>query len=130
MESWTDLEEAWTFSPFNRLLRRATMTWAERVGDLATTFALVLINFGRIFTLIFRVLTAKIDGLVTNLAEKSESGITPTGSTAKSWVSLPAAVAWGVAAIVLRTVSIITVFARQLTETVDEFLRALAEESA
>ena len=69
------------------------------------------------------------DGLVTNLAEKSESGITPTGSTAKSWVSLPAAVAWGVAAIVLRTVSIITVFARQLTETVDEFLRSLAEES-
>lgn len=106
------------------------MTWAERVGDLATTFALVLINFGRIFTLIFRVLTAKIDGLVTNLAEKSESGITPTGSTAKSWVSLPAMVAWGIAAIVLRTVSIITVFARQLTETVDEFLRALAEESA
>ncbi|HIF12506.1 MAG TPA: hypothetical protein EYQ82_05780 [Dehalococcoidia bacterium] len=106
------------------------MTWADRVGDLATQLALVLINFGRIFTLILRVLTAKIDSLITNLAEKGEGGITPTGSTAKSWVSLPAAVAWGVAAIVLRTVSIVTVFARQLTETLDEFLRALAEESA
>ena len=105
------------------------MTWAERVGDLATTFAIVLINFGRIFTLIFRVLTKQIDGLVTNLAEKSESGISPTGTTAKSWVSLPAAVAYGVAAIVLRTVSIVTVFARQITETVDEFLRSLAEEA-
>jgi hypothetical protein len=105
------------------------MTWAERVGDLATTFAIVLINFGRIFTLIFRVLTKQIDSLVTNLAEKSESGISPTGTTAKSWVSLPAAVAYGVAAIVLRTVSIVTVFARQITETVDEFLRSLAEEA-
>jgi hypothetical protein len=105
------------------------MTWAERVGDLATTFAIVLINFGRIFTLIFRVLTKQIDSLVTNLAEKSESGISPTGTTAKSWVSLPAAVAYGAAAIVLRTVSIVTVFARQITETVDEFLRSLAEEA-
>ena len=106
------------------------MTWAERVGDLATTLALVLINFGRIFTLIFRVLTKQIDSLITNLAEKSESGISAaTGASMGSWVRMPAAVAYGVAAIILRTVSIATVFARQMTETVDEFLRSLAEEA-
>lgn len=104
------------------------MTWAERVGDLATQLALVLINFGRIFTLILRVATDKIDAFVTNLAERGEGGITPTGSLGRVWVSLPAAVAWGVAAIVLRTASIVTVFARQLAVTLDEFLRALAEE--
>ncbi len=71
------------------------MTWAERVGDLATQIALVLINFGRIFTLILRVMTDKIDGFVTGLAERSEGGITPTGSLGRVWVSLPAAVAWG-----------------------------------
>jgi hypothetical protein len=106
------------------------MTWAERVGDLATTLALVLINFGRIFTLILRVLTKQIDGLVTNLAEKSESGLSETpGASLGSWVRLPGAVAYGVAAIILRTVSIATVFARQVMETADEFLRSLAEES-
>ncbi len=104
------------------------MTWAERVGDLATQLALVLINFGRIFTLIVRVAADKLAGFITGLAERSEGGISPTGSLGRVWASLPAAVAWGVAAIVLRTASIATVFTRQLAVTLDEFLRALAEE--
>ena len=107
------------------------MTWAQRVGDLATQIALVLITFGRIFTLILKLATEMIDGLVTNLAEKGEEGIkavTSSGSSGgRAWLNLPGAVAWGAAAIVLRTVSIVTVLARQIALTLDDFLRALSE---
>lgn len=104
------------------------MTWAERVGDLATNVALVLINFARIFSLLLRILTEKLDEFVTGLGERSESGLmrtaTPGGNT---WIGLPAAVLWGVAAVLLRALSIVTVFARQLFAAIDEFFRVLAE---
>jgi hypothetical protein len=104
------------------------MTWTERVGDVATTVALLLINLGRIVTLFVRFATTAIDQFVTNLAERSESGIRRNGTSARAWVGLPAAVAWGAAAIVLRSVSVVTVFARQVSETADDFLRTLTEE--
>lgn len=105
------------------------MTWAERVGDFATNVALVIINLGRLVTLLLRVAAELLDRFVTNLAERSEGGISAVGATARSWVSLPTAVFWGIAAIVLRAASVVTVFARQATETVDDFLRTLAEEA-
>ena len=104
------------------------MTWAERVGDLATNLALVLINFARIFTLLFRILTEKLDEFITSLGERSEAGLTrtttPSGNT---WIGLPATVLWGIAAVLLRALSIVTVFARQLFAAIDEFFRVLAE---
>lgn len=104
------------------------MTWTQRVGDFAANVALLLINLGRIVTLLLRVLADKLDRFVTNLAQRSEGGIGRVGTQARSWVSLPAAVAFGAAAIALRALSVATVFARQITETADEFLRALAED--
>jgi hypothetical protein len=104
------------------------MTWTERVGDFAATVALLLVNLGRIVTLFARVAATALDGFVTNLAERGETGIT-RGTTARAWVGLPAAVAWGVAAIVLRALSVVTVFVRQVTETSDDFLRALTGEN-
>jgi len=101
------------------------MTWAERVGDLATNLALIVINLLRIFTLVFRIAAEKLDTFVTNLAERSEGGISRTGRGGSGWISLPAAVAWGVAAVILRAASVVTVFLRQVTATVDEFLEAL-----
>ena len=103
------------------------MTWAERVGDLATNIALVVINLARIFTLAASILATKVDGLVTSLGERSESGLGRTDSASGTWVQLPAAVLWGVAAIGLRLVSIVTVFLRQLTGAADDFFRTLAE---
>ena len=103
------------------------MTWADRVGDLATNIALVLINLARIFTLAARILAGKLDELVTSLGERSEQGLTRTDAPGGAWVRLPAAVLWGVAAVVLRALSIVTVFLRQLTTAVDEFFRVLAE---
>jgi hypothetical protein len=104
------------------------VTWAERVGDLATNMALVLINFARIFSLLLRILSEKLDEFVTGLGERSEAGLTRTATPGgNTWIGLPAAVLWGVAAVVLRALSIVTVFARQLFAAIDEFFRVLAE---
>jgi hypothetical protein len=104
------------------------MTWTERVGDVATTIALLLINLGRIVTLFVRVATTALDRFVTNLAERGESGIAKSGASGRSWVGLPAAVTWGAAAIVLRSLSVVTVLARQIAETGDDFLRTLTDD--
>ena len=103
------------------------MTWADRAGDLATNIALVFINLARIFTLAAKILTEKLDELVTSLGERSEQGLARTDTPGGAWVRLPAAVLWGVAAVLLRALSIVTVFARQLTTALDEFFRVLAE---
>lgn len=102
------------------------MTWAERVGDVATNLALVLINLGRIFTYLLAQATRALDGFVTNLADASTAGIART-ETARGWVRFPTAVVLGVAMLVLRVLSIVTILARRLAETLDEFLRVLAE---
>ncbi len=103
------------------------MTWAERVGDLATNVALVGINLARIFTLAASILATKVDDLVTSLGERSENGLARTDTAAGTWVHLPAAVLWGIAAIGLRLISIVTVFVRQLANAADDFFRTLAE---
>ncbi len=104
------------------------MTWSERVGDLATNIVLVLVNLVRIVTLAARLLARILDGLVTNLGEHSEQGLSRTGvASGAEWLQLPARVAWGVATILLRVLSVATVFLRQATEAVDEFFRILAE---
>jgi hypothetical protein len=104
------------------------MTWAERFGDLATNVALVLINAVRIVTLPLKLAAIAVDGIVTTLSEKGEDGIKPTNKAGTtSWIGLPAAVLWGVAAITLRTLSIVTVLVRQLATTVDDYMRILAE---
>lgn len=103
------------------------MTWAERVGDLATNVALVFINFFRIFSLVARIAAGRLDSFVTALAETSEGGIRRQETPGTAWTRLPAAVLWGVASVFLRLLSIVTVFLRQLTFTLDEFLRVLAE---
>ena len=106
------------------------MTWAERVGDLARNIALTTINFFRLFTVILRVVTERIDGLIVALAEHGEEGIKATDMNARTYIRLPTLVAWGIVSILLRAVSLLTVFARQVATTADELLRHLAEEPA
>lgn len=103
------------------------MTWAERVGDLATQIVLVFINLARVFTVPIRFAAEKLDGLVVSLAERGEEGIRPTQEPRVGWTRIIAAVFWGLATVVLRTASIFTVFVRQLATTVDDFFRTLAE---
>ena len=103
------------------------MTWAQRVGDLLTSAALVVIGLARLFTFLARVLAQKVDELLVALGERSEAGLSRTEASREAWLRLPAAVLWGVAAILLRALSVVTVFLRQLTATVDDFFRVLAE---
>lgn len=103
------------------------MTWAERVGDLATNIALVFINLVRVVTLLARILAGKLDSFVTGLGERSEQGLARVDTSGRAWVRLPTNVLWGVAAVVLRLLSIVTVFLRQITTTLDDFFRVLAE---
>ena len=103
------------------------MTWADRVGDLATNAALVLINFARIFTVLVRVISEKIDGFITGLAEKSEGGVNRTETPLSGWLRFPTNTLLLLATAALRLVSIATVFIRQASSTVDEFFRVLAE---
>ncbi|MBI4305437.1 MAG: hypothetical protein HY678_03870 [Chloroflexi bacterium] len=106
------------------------MTWAERVGDLSKSVALLFINLGRVFTLAVRIAAELLDRLVVNLAERGEEGIRPLQANAKAYISIPTTVAWLSVSIVLRVASIATVLARQATTTADEFLRHLAEVEA
>ncbi len=71
------------------------MTWAERFGDLAVNVMLVALNLIRIFTLLLRIATERIDELVTALSERSEGGIRQSDTRTGSWISLPASVLWG-----------------------------------
>ena len=103
------------------------MTWAERFGDLAANVALVTINLARIFTLLALIAAEKLDNLITALAERGEERIRPTEVSPRAWLHLPAAVLWGIASIILRVASIVTVFVRQAASTIDEFFRVLAE---
>lgn len=103
------------------------MTWADRFGDLVTNVVLVVISAIRIVTLLLAIAAEKVDGFVTALAERSEGGISRTTESLQGWLRLPATVAWGIAAIILRALSVVTVFVRQATATVDEFFLVLAE---
>ncbi len=68
------------------------MTWAERVGDLATNIALVAINLARIFSLLAQTLFEYLDELVTSLEERSEDGLRSSGTPRTAWARLPSSV--------------------------------------
>ena len=87
------------------------MTWAERFGDLATNVALIAINTARVFTLLIRILTEKLDDLITWLAERGEEGIKRTDASVTAWLALPASVLFGTSSVVLRVAGIATVLA-------------------
>jgi hypothetical protein len=103
------------------------MTWAERVGDLATQLTLVLLNALRIITEILRLLFVTLDRFVMGLGEQSESGLNRAEASERAWVRLPGAVLLGIAFIVLQFLAIFTVLFRQLATKLNDFVVALAE---
>lgn len=104
------------------------MTWAERVGDLATNVTLVALTTIRIVTELIRIATVAVDSLVTALGEGSESGLKSTEAKGL-WLRLPGTVLLGAAMAILQFIAIFTVLARQTATTVNEFVRTLAETS-
>src|SRR5262249_30011636 len=89
------------------------MTWAERVGDLATRLALVILTAIRIVTEILRLLFVTVERFIMDLGERTEAGLQRTETADRTWVRLPGSVLLGVAFLVLQFLAIFAVFFRQ-----------------
>lgn len=98
------------------------MTWAERVGDLATRVALVVLLTIRIFTELIRLLFVTLDRFVTDLGERAEEGLRRVEAAERAWVRLPGSVLLGLAFL-----AIFTVLLRQASTKLNDFIVGLAE---
>lgn len=103
------------------------MTWAERVGDLATRLTLVILTAVRIFTELLRLVFVTLDGFVRDLGERSEGGLRKVEGASRAWVSLPGIVLLGIAYVLLQLLAIFTVFLRQAATKLNDFVTGLAE---
>jgi hypothetical protein len=106
------------------------MTWAERVGDLATRLALVILTAIRIVTELLRLLFVSLDLLVVKLGEFTETGLRGTTTAERAWVRLPGSFLLGIAFLVLQLLAIFTVLFRQTSTTLNDFILGLAEGEA
>lgn len=106
------------------------MTWAERVGDLATRVTLVFLLAIRIFTELIRLFFVMIDRFIQDLGRRSETGLQETDASDRGWVKLPGAVLLGVAYVFLEFFAIFTVFFRQAATMLNSFVIGLADGEA
>ena len=103
------------------------MTWAERVGDLATRLALVILTAIQIVTVFLRFFFVLLDRFVVRLGEFAETGLQRTEAADRAWVRLPGTVLLGVAFVVLQLLAIFTVLFRQASTTLNDFVVGLVE---
>jgi len=103
------------------------MTWAERVGDLATRLILVVLMTVRIFTELLRLIFVTLDRFVMDLGERSEGGLRRMEASERAWVRLPGAVLLGLAFVILSFLGIFTVLFRQAATKLNDFVVGLAE---
>lgn len=103
------------------------MTWAERVGDLATRITMVILLALRIVTELLRLIFVTIDKFVMDLGRRSEGGLDQLETSGRGWVRLPGAVLLGVAYVILEFFAIFTVFLRQAATLLNDFVIGLAE---
>ena len=103
------------------------MTWAERVGDLASRLVLVLLTAIRILTELLRLIFVTVDRFVMDLGEHSEKGLRQVEASARAWVRLPGAVLLGLAFVILQFLAIFTVLLRQGATKLNDFVVGLAE---
>lgn len=103
------------------------MTWAERIGDLATRLTLVVLTAIRIVTELIRLVFVTLDRFVTDLGERSEGGLRNLDTSDRAWVKLPGIVLLGIAFVILQFLAIFTVLFRQATTKLNDFVVGLAE---
>lgn len=103
------------------------MTWAERVGDLATQLTLVLLTALRIVTELLQLFFVTLDSFVMGLGEQAEAGLRRTEVSERAWVRLPGSVLLGIAFVILQFLAIFTVLFRQAATKLNDFIIALAE---
>jgi hypothetical protein len=103
------------------------MTWAERVGDLATRLALVILTAIRIITELLRLLFVTVERFIMDLGERTETGLQRTETTERAWVRLPGSVLLGIAFLLLEFLAIFAVFFRQASTKLNDFILGLTE---
>lgn len=103
------------------------MTWAERVGDLATRLTLVVLMAIRIITEILRLVFVTLDRFVMDLGERTEEGLRRTEAAERAWVKLPGSVLLGLAFVILQLLAIFTVLFRQAATKLNDLVVGLAE---
>lgn len=103
------------------------MTWAERVGDVATRLALVILMALRIITELLRLLFVTLERFVVDLGERTEEGLRRTEVAERAWVRLPGSVLLGIAFAILQILAVFMVLFRQATTKVNDFVVGLAE---
>ena len=106
------------------------MTWAERVGDLATRLALVILTAIRIVTELLRLLFVTVERFIMDLGERTETGLQRTETAERAWVRLPGSVLLGIAFLLLEFLAIFAVFFRQAATKLNDFILELAEGEA
>lgn len=106
------------------------MTWAERVGDLATRMVMVVLMTVRIITELVRLFFVMLDSFVMDLGGRSERGLTGLETAGRTWVKLPGMVLLGIAFVILQFIAIFTVFFRQASTKLNDFVIGLAEGEA
>ena len=103
------------------------MTWAERVGDLATRLALVILTAIRIVTELLRLFFVTVESFIMDLGERTEAGLQRTETADRAWVRLPGSVLLGIAFLVLQFLAIFAVFFRQAATKLNDFVLGLTE---
>jgi hypothetical protein len=106
------------------------MTWAERVGDLATRLALVVLTAIRIVTELLRLVFVTVESFIMDLGERTETGLQRTETADRAWLRLPGSVLLGIAFLVLEFLAIFAVFFRQAATKLNDFILGLAEGEA
>ncbi|SRR5579883_2802489 len=106
------------------------MTWAERVGDLATRLVMVILMALRIITELVRLFFVMLDSFVMDLGGRSERGLSGLDAASRTWVRLPGMVLLGIAFVILQFIAIFTVFFRQASTKINDFVIGLAEGEA
>lgn len=106
------------------------MTWAERVGDVATRLTLVILTAVQIITELLRLLFMTLDRFVIDLGELSEGGLGRMQASERAWVRLPGSVVLGLIFAVLQILAIFTVLFRQAATKLHDFIVGLAEGEA
>jgi len=103
------------------------MTWAERVGDLGTRLALVILTAVQIVTVFLRFFFVLLDRFIVRLGEFAETGLQGAVAAERAWVRLPGSVFLGIIFLVLQFLAIFTVLFRQASTTLNDFIVGLAE---
>ncbi|MGH2458895.1 MAG: hypothetical protein ACRDIY_08505 [Chloroflexota bacterium] len=81
----------------------------------------------RIITELIRLFFVMLDSFIMDLGGRSETGLRGLDASARTWVKLPGMVLLGIAFVVLQLIAIFTVFFRQASTKVNDFVIGLAE---